>query len=228
VNVFVFAARLAVALLLGSIIGLERQWKNKKAGTRTNALVATGAAAFVMGGLLIPTDPNAEGRIISYVVSGIGFLCAGVIFKEGANIQGLNTAATVWCSAAVGVLAGMGYPQYSILTSVAVLLTNITLRPLTYKLRRELRETDYHFEFVCGAQDEGRVRALLLHSVDQQNATLNAISREGLEQGGQVRISAELRTHSRNDECLEQLNTRLSLESGVTAVSWRVLVPPAA
>jgi putative Mg2+ transporter-C (MgtC) family protein len=111
---------------------------------------------------------------------------------------------------------------------VAVLLTNITLRPLTYKLRRELRETDYHFEFVCGAQDEGRVRALLLHSVDQQNATLNAISREGLEQGGQVRISAELRTHSRNDECLEQLNTRLSLESGVTAVSWRVLVPPAA
>ncbi|MGD1216380.1 MAG: MgtC/SapB family protein [Terriglobales bacterium] len=227
-SVFVFAMRLGIALLLGSIIGLERQWRHRKAGTRTNALVAAGAAAFVMAGLLIPTDPNAEGRIISYIVAGIGFLGAGVIFKEGANIQGLNTAATVWCSAAVGVLTGMGYPQYSILTSVAVLLTNITLRPLAYKFRPELRETDYHFEFVCGAEDEGRVRTLLLRSVDQQNASLNALSREGLEPGGQVRISAELRTHGRNDACLEQLTTRLSLERDVTAVSWRVLVPPAA
>jgi putative Mg2+ transporter-C (MgtC) family protein len=228
VSVLVFATRLAVALLLGSIIGLERQWKNKKAGTRTNALVATGAAAFVMGGLLIPTDPSAESRIISYIVSGIGFLCAGVIFKEGANIQGLNTAATVWCSAAVGVLTGMGYPKYSILTSVAVLLTNITLRPLTYKLRPELKETDYHFEFVCGAQDEERARTLLLRSVDQQDVSLNGLSREGLEQVGQVRVSAELRTRCRNDECLEQLTTRLSHESDVTAVSWHVLAPPAA
>ena len=78
------------------------------AGTRTNALVAAGAASFVMCGSLLNSDYSAEGRIVSYVVSGVGFLGAGVIFKDGANVRGLNTAATIWCSAAIGALSGMG------------------------------------------------------------------------------------------------------------------------
>jgi putative Mg2+ transporter-C (MgtC) family protein len=78
------------------------------AGTRTNALVAGGAAAFIMCGLLLDNDPSARGRIVSYVVSGVGFLGAGVIFKEGGNVRGLNTAATNWCSAAIGALSGLG------------------------------------------------------------------------------------------------------------------------
>jgi putative Mg2+ transporter-C (MgtC) family protein len=227
-TILIFVSRLALALALGAAIGLERQWRHRMAGTRTNALVATGAAAFVMGGLLIQGDPDAEARVVSYVVSGIGFLGAGVIFKEGANVQGLNTAATIWCAAAVGSLSGMGYPLYSVLTAVAVLLTNITLRPLTYKLRPELRETDYRFELVCAAQDESQVRALLLRFMDRNLVSLNALSKEGQEEGGQVRLSADLRTFCRNDEYVEQLAARLSLESRVTAVSWHVMGPRAA
>ena len=100
-----FAMRLFTALLLGAAVGLERQWRQRMAGTRTNALVAAGASAFVMAGSLLVDDPSATGRVVSYVVSGVGFLGAGVIFKDSANIRGLNTAATIWCSAAVGVLA---------------------------------------------------------------------------------------------------------------------------
>jgi|ERR1017187_3335171 putative Mg2+ transporter-C (MgtC) family protein len=109
-DIRVFSLRLAVALLLGAVIGLERQWRHRMAGTRTNALVAAGAAAFSMAGHLIVGDNSGEGRVVSYVGSGVGFLGAGVIFREGANIQGLNTAATVWCSAAVGVLVRNGFP----------------------------------------------------------------------------------------------------------------------
>ena len=103
-----FGLHLLSALFLGAIVGLERQWRQRMAGTRTNALVAAGAAAFVMCGFLLGGDPSARGRIVSYVVSGVGFLGAGVIFKDGANVRGLNTAATIWCSAAIGALCGLG------------------------------------------------------------------------------------------------------------------------
>jgi putative Mg2+ transporter-C (MgtC) family protein len=127
-----FATRFAVALVFGALIGLERQWRHRMAGTRTNALVAGGAAAFVKSGTLVPGDPSAQGRIVSYVVSGVGFLGAGVIFKESTQVQGLNTAATIWCSAAVGVVTALGYVYYAAIVMSGVLLTNIALRPLPY------------------------------------------------------------------------------------------------
>jgi putative Mg2+ transporter-C (MgtC) family protein len=90
-----FGLRLSLAIGMGAMVGLERQWRPRMAGTRTTALVAAGAAAFVMCGPLLDNDPSACGRIVSYVVSGVGFLSAGVIFKDGANVRGLNTAATI-------------------------------------------------------------------------------------------------------------------------------------
>jgi putative Mg2+ transporter-C (MgtC) family protein len=92
---------LAVAFTLGTLIGFERQWRQRSAGLRTTTLVATGAAAFADMGLRLKGVEGAT-QIIAYIVSGIGFLGAGVILKDGTNIRGLNTAATLWCSAAVG------------------------------------------------------------------------------------------------------------------------------
>ena len=94
-----------VAFVLGTLIGAERQYRQRTAGLRTNALVAIGAAAFTDLGQRLGGDVESI-RVIAYVVSGIGFLGAGVIMKEGMNVRGLNTAATLWCSAAVGAIAG--------------------------------------------------------------------------------------------------------------------------
>ncbi len=95
------------AFVLGTLIGAERQYRQRTAGLRTNVLVAVGAAAFVDLGVKVAGTTEAV-RVISYVVSGIGFLGAGVIMKEGMNVRGLNTAATLWCSAAVGCCSGTG------------------------------------------------------------------------------------------------------------------------
>jgi len=93
------------AFVLGGLIGLERQWRQRTAGLRTNALVAVGAAVFVdMANRL--TGAEGAVRVVAYVVSGVGFLGAGAIMKEGANVIGLNTAATLWGSAAVGACTG--------------------------------------------------------------------------------------------------------------------------
>ncbi|HKN73655.1 MAG TPA: MgtC/SapB family protein [Candidatus Acidoferrum sp.] len=95
------AIRLFVALLLGALIGAERQQRLRMAGLRTKALVASGAAMFVMMDGLIAGD-GSQGRVAAYVVSGIGFLGGGVILKDGMMIRGLNTAATLWFPAAIG------------------------------------------------------------------------------------------------------------------------------
>ena len=106
VNTFV---SLATAFVLGAVIGLERQVRQRTAGLRTNTLVAVGAAIFVLlGDRLFEIHGGSQGavQIVAYVVSGIGFLGAGAIMKEGANVTGLNTAATLWGSGAVGACAG--------------------------------------------------------------------------------------------------------------------------
>jgi putative Mg2+ transporter-C (MgtC) family protein len=103
------AINLGVATLLGAAIGFERQWRQRMAGLRTNTLVAIGAASFVIFESLFP-DNVSPTRVAAQVVSGIGFLGAGIIFREGLQVSGLNTAATLWCSAAVGLLAGSGKP----------------------------------------------------------------------------------------------------------------------
>src|SRR6202046_2242541 len=102
------AIRLGAALLIGAVIGFERQWRQRMAVLRTNALVAIGAAGFVVCAASVPGDNNPT-RMAAQIVSGIGFLGAGVILREGVNVHGLNTAATLWCSAMVGTLAGGGY-----------------------------------------------------------------------------------------------------------------------
>src|SRR3984957_4702600 len=122
-------AGLGTAFVLGTLIGTERQWRQRTAGLRTNVLVAVGAAAFTdLGTRLL--GPDRATRIISYIVSGIGFLGAGVILKEGTQIRGLNTAATLWCSAAVGAFAGAALWAEAIALSSFVVAGNTLLRPL--------------------------------------------------------------------------------------------------
>src|ERR1700693_2587976 len=126
---------LAVAFVLGTGIGFERQWRQRNAGLRTNVLVAVGAAAFSDLGLRL-TGTEGATQIIAYVVSGIGFLGAGVILKDGTNIRGLNTAATLWCSAAVGAFAGSALLTEAIALTLFVLAGNTLLRPLVNYINR--------------------------------------------------------------------------------------------
>ena len=228
ISIQLFAIRLALAVLFGAVIGLERQWRQRIAGTRTNALVSAGASVFVMSGFLIPADPSALGRIVAYVVSGVGFLGAGVIFKENMQVRGINTAATIWCSAAIGVITGLGYAGYAAIVVLVVLLTNTALRPLAYKLHpptAEKCEVYYHLECTCRPQDESRMRALLLQTVSRLPLSLYALRSEDTHRG--VLIDADLRHLGRNDGLLEQIVTRLSLEESVSAISWKILASPA-
>ena len=132
-----FFTRLVIALFAGLIIGFERQWHHKETGLKTNMLVATGAAAFVLLSIKVAaTAPNIDvTRITAQVVMGVGFLGAGVIFREGANVHGLNSAATIWCSAAIGCIAASGYFAEALICTFLVTIVNTVLEPIDRWMR---------------------------------------------------------------------------------------------
>lgn len=124
----VFLARLAAAALLGIAIGFERQWRQRAAGLHTSSLVSTGAALFaLLDGQLAAGDTT---RIVAGVVTGVGFIAGGVILRSGVGVTGLNTAATIWATAAVGALAGFGLWPGAIAGAVAIIALNLLLQPL--------------------------------------------------------------------------------------------------
>ena len=217
---------LGTATLLGASIGFERQWRQRMAGLRTNTLVAIGAASFVVFAELIPSDGSAT-QVAAQVVSGIGFLGAGIIFREGLQVTGLNTAATLWCSAAVGLLAGGGYPWHAALAASFVILVNLILRPVVRLINRqpiEQAETDlnYRVRVVCRSPEEARVRALLLQGAGVGQLRLRRLDSTDLDEGARVEVCAQLTAQVKSDAVLEQVVGRLSLEPTVSAASWSV------
>lgn len=161
---------LTAAFVLGTLIGAERQYRQRTAGLRTNVLVAVGAAAFVDLAMHLS---GAEGavRVIAYVVSGIGFLGAGVIMKQGMDVRGLNTAATLWASAAVGSCAGADLVAQAAALTVFVLAGNTLLRPLVNAINRipldeRASEASYYFKLAVSTEALPDMRDRLVEKLE--------------------------------------------------------------
>jgi putative Mg2+ transporter-C (MgtC) family protein len=218
-------ACLTTAFVLGTAIGLERQWRQRTAGLRTNVLVAVGAAAFVDLGL---RTAGADGgvRVISYVVSGIGFLGAGVIMKEGAQVRGLNTAATLWASAAVGSFAGGRQLAEAVLVTAFVLAGNTLLRPLVeFVNRRPIMpgETEalYRVHVVCPIDQVSQARDLLFEELERLHYPIREI--ETLSEGeSSIELAAALVPTSANPADLDAITEHLGRHPEVMSATWTV------
>ena len=142
--------RLGSALLAGSILGLNRELSNKPAGLRTHSLVTLGSAIITFSSLHFTddghlTNPDALSRVIQGIITGIGFLGAGVIIRDSTGIQifGLTTAATVWCAAGLGIACGLGYWRFVLLSVGLILLVLIFGGPLERFIARHWRNTNH-------------------------------------------------------------------------------------
>lgn len=216
---------LSVAFSLGGLIGFERQWRQRLAGLRTNTLVALGAAIFVLFAGFFPGEASPT-RVAAQVVSGIGFLGAGIIFKEGLNVRGLNTAATLWCSAAIGVLCGAGFYPQAVIATAFVISVNLVLRPVVRMIDRNpasMNDADvaYQIAIVCHGEAEAHVRALLLRDLGTL-LHIQDLESSNIEDSNRVEVTATVRADTRQDRTLEQIVGRLSLEPLVTAARWRL------
>jgi putative Mg2+ transporter-C (MgtC) family protein len=219
-----FSLNIGIALFLGMAIGVERQWRQHTAGLRTNALVALGAALFVSLSILM-NDINSPTRVASYVVSGVGFLGGGVILREGLNVKGLNTAATIWCSGAIGTLAGSGFPFEAAVGTATILIVHIILRPAARWIdaRRQGAadaESYYLIRVGCRNDHEAVVRTILLrHIGGHRGLSVQSLATEEVEKDRPT-VVAHVYAVERNDRAMEEVIARLSIEPDVTSVKW--------
>ena len=219
------ALALLTAFVLGGAIGLERQWRQRTAGLRTNVLVAVGAAAFVDLGVRVAGADGAV-RVISYVVSGIGFLGAGVIMKEGAQVRGINTAATLWASAAVGAFAGSGEYGEAGLVALFVLAGNTALRPLANYINRrpispDTTEAVYRVHVTCKPENVAEARDLLFEELEQRNYPIRDI--DTLSEGEElIELAATLVPTTANPQDLDAVTHHLERHEIIESATWTV------
>lgn len=215
------ALTVGVAFVLGCVIGLERQVRQRTAGLRTNVLVAVAAAAFVdLSMRLVPGDT----RVISYVVSGVGFLGAGAIMKEGASVRGLNTAATLWGSAAVGAASGAGMIVEAVVVACFVLAANTLLRPVVNRINRApineaTTEATYALSVICARQTQREVLDEVEAWLERANYPVRALDIHPFGEE-EVEIEALLLPSSVKGEELDALTDQLEKVAGVNQVFW--------
>ncbi|GEM48327.1 MgtC/SapB family protein [Deinococcus cellulosilyticus] len=219
-----FSLRLLLAVLLGTLIGLERQRRGSLAGLRTNALVSVSSAMFVVIASLEPGTLDHT-RIAAQVVSGVGFLGAGAILREGLSVRGLNTAATLWSSAAVGCLAGLGFVLEASVGAGLVFLGHPVLRRMESTLdvlsARKEKRTGSRLELDCAPQDENWVRRTLLQDLEDTGSELQGVQVRRTE--NTVHFILDV-SHPANVQPLGQLMRRLALDGSVQRVACQTPV----
>lgn len=221
-------AHLILAMLLGGAIGLERQWRQRSAGLRTTVLVCIGSASFVDLAAAIAPGTTGVTQVVAYVVSGVGFLGAGAIMREGLSIRGINTAATIWCSAAVGASAGTGEVMGALATTVAVIFVNVMVRPVVLFVERRANNAErtddvtmFHLVATCARDRAPAIRALLVDKLSAGTLRLTGLRDEST--GDQVTLSADLTALVGTAALdVEHLAAELSAEAGVSGTTWRL------
>ncbi len=213
---------LLVALVLGAAIGAERQYRQRTAGLRTNALVAVGASAFVDLGMRLNGNLGAV-QVLAYVASGVGFLGAGVILKEGMNIRGLNTAATIWCSAVTGAFAGADRPVEAVLLALFVLGGNTFLRPLVNLIERapideSATEAIFEVRAAVAARRRDELRDLLVEKLEAAQYPVRDI--EDIERDEDIELVATLSATSVEAKELDAVTREFDKLVGVRHATW--------
>lgn len=219
------ALNMLLALSCGALIGSERQVRQRMAGLRTNALVALGAASYVMFSSQFP-DELSPTRVGAQVVSGIGFLGAGIIFRHGFTVHGLNTAATLWCSAAVGLIAGSGAAVYAIMATSMVIFVNLGLRPLVKWLKRKTRAgvpltQDYRIMLSCQTSNLTKVRSLVMQALSQRALRVTGFEVDRGEATSDLEIVIEVNDLS--DEAIDGIISPLMIDARIDAVTWEAV-----
>lgn len=217
--------RVGLATLLGVIIGLERQWRARMAGLQTMALVSMGSALFfILGAFSFPgTDPT---RVAAQIVSGIGFLGAGVILKHGLSVVGLNTAATLWATAAVGALAGAWMWREAIAGAAIVVFGNLFLQPLARRMDlrsgRSAAEDagTFTIEVMCARDAAEQVRALVGNALGSAALKVTAMSSAVRAADDETVVRADVSAGAGAEAGLEAAVSALAADPRVSAARW--------
>ena len=218
-----YLVRIGSAFLMGTLIGVERQYRQRNAGLRTNILVSVGAAAFTILSYSMTSATGDPSRVAAQIVSGIGFIGGGLILKDGFTVRGLNTAATIWCSAACGTLSGVGLYKESAVLVVCVLVTHCFFRPLcTFIEKKASGVFHYSVHAECRKDVSANIQKLIMDTlVFYEDVKLNSLFYKG--DGDRVVVCCDIETLGEHKALLELLVSRLRARPEVLSAGWSLL-----
>lgn len=227
-----FSLRLLIAIVLGFFVGLERQWTKHQAGILTNVIVCVGAYAYCAFSYIADGGSNVDvTRIAAQVVCGIGFLGAGLILRDGTNIRGLSTAATIWTTAAIGILCTIPNILYSVLVAAVIVLLHLVLHPLSAYIDKKnnydkdkLEKTVciYKISIKCTEESETEIRSHLVKTIrDKNNVLLHNLESNSTDDGN-IKIRAYISTAKKNDEVIEDLLIHIGKDDGIISAGWKL------
>ena len=224
-NYRVFLLRILLAMVLGLLIGLERQLTGHPAGIRINVLICMGTCFFTLFPMLSGSDQVF--RVGSSIISGVGFLCSGVIFKENGSVRGMNTAATLWCTAAVGILSSTGRWYFPVSAAAILILSNLILKPLALKISPlglpDEAEKTYRLSVTCQEEAEPVIRRLLIGSNLSKTLFLTNLE-SGDVVGDKVEVVAEFCSMGKpKNHVLESMVGKTLENPKVIRAGWEVL-----
>ena len=215
----VFTTRIIICFILSVVIGIERQLRHKMVGIRTNVLVALGA--FIFNWMAFSCDIADRTRVASQIVTGIGFLGAGFIIKDGSRIKGLNTAATLWCVASIGVLTSTGMIAESCIGTLMVLLSNIILRfvsqSITEKVKKEQLEI-CTIKVTCDKENESNVRSAIVNYCEDYTLSITSLGKKETSTGN---IKLEICIITTRANVVEKMIKTIGLQTGLNSVEWK-------
>ncbi|HEX3457234.1 MAG TPA: MgtC/SapB family protein [Candidatus Baltobacteraceae bacterium] len=223
-TVLEFLTRFGLAALLGIAIGFERQWRQKRAGLHTEGLIAIGAALFAMLDFILPGDNT---RIIAGIVTGVGFLGGGVIFRTEANVTGINTAATIWGTAAIGAFAGLGLWWEASIAAGGVIVMNLILERLEELVNRradQRGEVIYKFSARYRPESQHAVGQEIFAAISGSPLSLQSLMRHNAD-GDCIDLRAEIYSPQPDDQRIEGLSTQVLAMAGVVSAEWRSASP---
>ena len=215
-----FTYRIISCFILSILVGFERQYRHRMIGLRTNVLVSLGAFLFVSMSFGLSPDNQDITRVASSVVSGIGFLGAGVILRDGKRIKGLNTAATLWCVSAIGVLTACGMVMEATIGTILVLISNIFLRIVSLgimnKVKKYQKET-CTIRISCDKKIEVIVRTSLSKFIENNGLFLESLEKSEITEK-EVKLKAVIITM--RTEVVEEIVNNLSAEPGIISINY--------
>jgi len=226
-----FSLRLAIAIILGFIVGLERQWTKHQAGILTNVIVCVGAYSYSAFSYIANQENVDVTRIAAQVVCGIGFLGAGLILRDGTNVKGLSTAATIWTTAAIGILCTLPNILFSVIVAVAIVILHLVLHPLSSFINRKRQydkekerkvECLYKISIKCTEESESDVRSCLVKTIRNKNGVLLHNLESNDSDDGNVKIRAYITTVKKNDDIVESILAHIGREEGILSAGWKI------
>jgi len=226
-----FLIRMMIAILLGALIGTERQLTKHYTGIITTIIVCMGSFAFASFAFLVGDANRDTTRIAAQIVSGIGFLGAGVILSDGTKVKGINTAATVWASAAVGILCCIDKIWFAVAVALAILITHLVLHPVTEYIDKKQRydkkksqkaeETFYRISIICDEDHAPEIKEKLIKKIRETENVLLRKLQTGGQTDGNVKVKADISTKVKDNELVESLIVYLGTNNDIISAGWK-------